>query len=153
MVSFDWNDLLEPHIPSSTPFQITVLVESMLKCTSRCVVSILSSSPWKALGSPKLVSSITELLAFEKKPSECSGILSQFPITLGRKNILVDILVVLGPLDFNMLLGCDYVYAMKAVVYSLFCVMHFHHKGIIVTIAQLSSDNHHPSLISSEFYP
>jgi hypothetical protein len=31
MVSFDWNDLVEPHLPSSAPFQIMVLVESMLK--------------------------------------------------------------------------------------------------------------------------
>ena len=31
MVSFDWNDLVEPRLPSYTPFQITVLVESILK--------------------------------------------------------------------------------------------------------------------------
>jgi len=31
MVYFYWNDLVDPHFPSSAPFQITVLVESMLK--------------------------------------------------------------------------------------------------------------------------
>jgi hypothetical protein len=31
MVSFYWNDLAEPLLPSSAPFQIIVLVESMLK--------------------------------------------------------------------------------------------------------------------------
>jgi hypothetical protein len=31
MVSFDWNDLVEPHLPSSAHFQITVMVECMLK--------------------------------------------------------------------------------------------------------------------------
>jgi hypothetical protein len=74
------------------------------------------------------------------------GILLQLDITLGGKTALVDLLVVPDPLDFNMLLGCDYVYAMNVVVSTLFRVMHFPHNGIIVTIYQLSYDNHHPSL-------
>ena len=28
MISFDWNDLVEPHLPSSAPFQIRVEVNS-----------------------------------------------------------------------------------------------------------------------------
>jgi hypothetical protein len=63
------------------------------------------------------------------------------------EDFLVDLLVVSGPLDFNMLLGHDYVYAMNVVVSTLFHVMHFPHNGSIVTIDQLSSDNHHPSSI------
>ena len=47
-------------------------------------------------------------------------------------------MVVQGPLDFNMLLGRDYVHAMKTVVSTLFRVMHFPHDGKIVTIDQLS---------------
>ena len=47
-------------------------------------------------------------------------------------------MVVQGPLDFNMLLRRDYVYAMKLVVSMLFRVMHFPHDGNIVTIYQLS---------------
>ena len=47
-------------------------------------------------------------------------------------------MVVQGPLDFNLLLGCDYVYAMKAIVSTLFRVMYFPHDGNIVTIDQLS---------------
>ena len=47
-------------------------------------------------------------------------------------------MVVQGPLDFNILLGRDYVYAMKAVVSTLFRVMHFSHDGKIMTIDQLS---------------
>ena len=47
-------------------------------------------------------------------------------------------MVVQGPLDFNLLLGRDYVYTMKAVVSTLFRVMHFLHDGTIVTIDQLS---------------
>ena len=46
-------------------------------------------------------------------------------------------MIVQGPLDFNFLLGHDYVYTMKVVVSTLFRVMHFPHDGKIVTIDQL----------------
>ena len=54
-------------------------------------------------------------------------------------------MVVQGPLDFNLLLVHDYVYAMKAVVSTLFKVMHFPHDGKIVTIDKLSfvTPDHH----------
>jgi hypothetical protein len=41
-------------------------------------------------------------------------------------------------LDFSLLLGRDYVYAMKGIVSTLFHVISFPHNGIIVTIDQLS---------------
>ena len=47
-------------------------------------------------------------------------------------------MVVQGPLDFNLLLGRDYVYAMKVVVSTFFRVMYFPHDGMIVTIDELS---------------
>ena len=47
-------------------------------------------------------------------------------------------MVVPGPLDFNLLLGCDYAYAIGALVSSLFRVICFPHKGRIATIDQLS---------------
>ena len=47
-------------------------------------------------------------------------------------------MVVQGPLDFNLLLGRDYVYAMKFVVSTLFQVMYFPHDGKIMTVNQLS---------------
>ena len=50
----------------------------------------------------------------------------------------MDVMVVPGPLDFNLLLGCDYTYAMGALVSSLFRVVCFPHEGQIVTIDQLS---------------
>ena len=54
-------------------------------------------------------------------------------------------MVVQGPLYLNLLLGCDYVYAMKVVVSTLFRVMHFPYDGNIVTIDQLSfvAPHHH----------
>jgi hypothetical protein len=47
-------------------------------------------------------------------------------------------MVVRDPLDFTLLLGRDYVYAMKDIVSTLFCVISFPHDRIIVTIDQLS---------------
>jgi hypothetical protein len=92
------------------------------------------------------VSASHGLLDFNRRSSECLGILPRFPIFLGGKIVPVDVIVVQGPLDFNMLLGRDYVYDMNAVVSTLFRVIHFPHNGSIVTIDQLAFDNHHPNL-------
>ena len=93
MVSFYWNDLVEPHLPSSAPFQIRVEVNSTN--IYRCIVdegasaSILSSPVWKVLGSPKLVSASHELLDFDRCLSEYLGVLPQLPISLGGKTIML----------------------------------------------------------------
>lgn len=47
-------------------------------------------------------------------------------------------MVVQGPLNFNILLSCDYVYVMGSLLPSLFHVICFLHEGRIVTIDQLS---------------
>jgi hypothetical protein len=78
---------------------------------------------------------------------------SLFSYHLRWEYVLIDLLVVPCYLDFNMILGHDYVYAMKDVVSMFFHVMHFPHNEIIVTLDQLSSDNHHPSSILSQVSP
>ena len=72
-----------------------------------------------------------------KRSSISLGILAQTPITLGGKTVLVDFMVIEDPLEFNILLGCDYVYAIQAVVSTFFRVMYFTHNYNIVTIDQL----------------
>ena len=47
-------------------------------------------------------------------------------------------MVVQGPLDFNMILGCYYAYDVKVVLSTLFRLMHFPYDGKIVTIDQIS---------------
>ena len=79
-----------------------------------------------------------QILDFNRRPTAPLGTLPYFPITLGGKIVCIDVMVVQGPLDFNLLLGRDYVYAMKVVVSTLFRVMHFSHYGKIVTIDQHS---------------
>ena len=66
-----------------------------------------------------------QILAFNRRPTAPLGTLPYFPITLGGKTVYIDVMVVQGPLDFNLLLGRDYVYSMKAVVSTLLRVMHF----------------------------
>jgi hypothetical protein len=57
---------------------------------------------------------------------------------LEGKTVFIDVMVVQDPLDFSLLLGRDYVYAMKAIVSTLFRVIYFPHDGRVVTIDQLS---------------
>ena len=72
-------------------------------------VSILSSTAWQALGSPQLVPATDQIRAFNRRPTSPLGTLPCFPITLGGKTVCIDVMVVQGPLDFNLLLGHDYV--------------------------------------------
>jgi hypothetical protein len=101
-------------------------------------ISIFSSFVWPALGCPQLVPVTQNLLAFNRRTSQPLGTLPQFLITLGGKTVFIDVMVVQDLLDFSLLLGRDYVYAMKAIVSTLFHVMSFPHDGIMVTIDQLS---------------
>ena len=48
-----------------------------------------------------------------RRPTSPLGTLPYFPITLGGKTVCIDFMVVQGPLDFNLLLGWDYVYIWK----------------------------------------
>ena len=75
-----------------------------------------------------------QILGFNRRPTTPLGTLPYLPITLGGKTICIDVMVVQGPLDFNLLLGRDYVYAMNDIVSTLFRVVHFPHDGKIVTI-------------------
>ena len=88
------------------------------------------------MGSPSLLSTTSQLLAFDRRTCIALGILAQTPVTLGGNTILVGFMVIEDPLDFNMLLGRDYVYAMQAVVSTFFRVMYFNH-GEEITIDQL----------------
>ena len=68
VISFDWSNLTESRLHSSVPFQIVVnvIARQMLHTIvdEGAFVSILSSTTWKALGSPQLVLAIDKILAF-----------------------------------------------------------------------------------------
>ena len=92
-------------------------------------------------------------MEFDRRTSIDLGILTQTPVTLGGKTILVDFMVIKYHLDFNMLLGPDYVYAIKDVVSTLFHVMCFPHNEIIITIDQLAFVDPSPYPTVDQFYP
>jgi hypothetical protein len=77
------------------------------------------------------------MLSFNRRTIQPLGTFPQFPVTLGGKTAFIDIMVVQDPLDFALILGRDYVYAMKSIVSTLFCVISFLHDGRVVTIDQL----------------
>jgi hypothetical protein len=141
-ILFDWGALTGPRLPSHIPFHITVQVHGrdvpQTFIDEGASVSILSSVSWYALGCLQLALVTQNLLAFNRRTSQPLGILPQFPVTLGGKTVFIDVMVVQDPLYFYLLLGRDYVYAMKALVSTLFRVISFPHDGRIVTIDQFS---------------
>jgi hypothetical protein len=132
-IHFDWGVLTGPRLPSYIPFQITVQVcgrdVTKTLIDEGSSVSIFSSIAWQALGCPPLAPVTQNLLAFNRRTSQPLGTLPQFPVTLGGKTVFIDVMVVQDPLDFSLLLGRDYVYAMKAIVSTLFRVIYFPHDG------------------------
>jgi len=142
VISFDWSRLTTSPLPSHVPFWVTAhacnkaLPDTMLD--EGASVSLMPATTWQALGSPSLVPVALNLTAFDGGTSQPLGILPKFPITLGGKTVYIDVSVTQGSLDFSILLGRDYVYAMGALVSSLFRVVCFPHDGRIVTIDQLS---------------
>ena len=53
----------------------------------------------------------------------------------------IEVEVVDAPLDYNLLLGRNWMYSMQAVVSSVFCIVCFPHNGNIVTIDQMAFKN------------
>jgi len=138
VVSFDWNLLGRPRLLASVPFRIIVQAYKMVMAGTiideGATVSILSSIAWEALGLPSLLPEMRNLTGFDKGTSRLLGILPNLPITLRRKIVHMNVMVVQGPLDYNILLGRDYIYSMGAIVSSFFRVMCFLREGRVVKL-------------------
>jgi hypothetical protein len=91
---------------------------------STCVMSLAC---WKGLKSPTLNKSPTMLCAFNGRGFHPHGILQSLPIQLGGKTVTVDVEVVDAPLDYNLLLGRSWFYALTAVASSIFRCVKFPH--------------------------
>ena len=137
------------------PYYVSLLihVECLNKTIKRTVIdegvvaSVMSSSCWKGLGSPKLSQSTTMLTAFDGRSFRLHGILPSLKFRLGGKTITIEVEVVDAPLDYNLLLGQNWMYSMQVVASSLFRVVCFPFNGKIVTIDQTSFTN--PSVSAS----
>ena len=98
----------------------------IVKCTiidEGATAFMMSLSCWKGLGSPELSQSATMLSAFDGRSFQPHGILPSLKVQLGGKTIVIEVKVVDAPLDYNILMGQDWMYSMQAVAYSLFRVV------------------------------
>jgi hypothetical protein len=134
---FDVTDV-KPCLPYHVAFQIhmgyskyTIKHIVVDEGVATCVMSLVY---WKALDSPTLSQSLTMLIAFDGRSFHPHSILPAFPVQLGGKTVEVDVEVVDVPLDYNLLLGRNWTYAMTAIVLSVFRTLCFPHDGKIVTI-------------------
>jgi hypothetical protein len=90
--------LTRPRIPSHILFNITLQVcgrpipQTLIDEGSS--VSIFSSIAWQALSYPHLMPVTQTLFSFNKRTSHPLRILPWFPITLGGKNVFIDVMVV-----------------------------------------------------------
>jgi hypothetical protein len=155
-IMLDTTDL-KPCLPYHVAFQIVVAHPTKtftqnIFCTvvdegaSTCVMSLAC---WKAIGQPELSPSPTLLTTFDGHSFRPHGIIPSFPIQLGGKTMCVEVEVVDSPIDYNLLLGRSWTYAMKVVVTTIFRVLLFPHEGRIVTIDQLSFSRPDPALGAS----
>ena len=96
----------------------------------------MSLSCWKGLGSPELSKSATMLNAFDGRSFRLHIILPSLKVHLGGKTIAIEVKVVDASLDYNLLLGRNWMYSMQVIAYSLFRVVCFPFNGNIVMIDQ-----------------
>ena len=71
----------------------------------------------------------TLLTTFDGRSSRPHGIITSFPMQLGGKTVCVEVEVVHAPLNYNLLSGRSWTYAMHAVVATIFWLMLSPHEG------------------------
>ena len=81
------------------------------------------------------------LTAFDDRLFRPHGILPSLKVRLGGKTVAIKVKVVDAPLDYNLLLGINWMYSMQDVASSLFHVVCFPFNGKIVMIDQMSFKN------------
>jgi hypothetical protein len=155
-IMLDTTDL-KPLLPYHVAFQIVVAYPMKMftrnifcivvdEGASTCVMSLAS---WKVVGQPVLSLSPTLLIAFDGHSFRPHGIIPSFPVQLGGKTVCDQVEVVDAPLNYNLLLGRSWTYAMQAMVATVFWILLFPHEGQIVTIDQLSFSRPDPALGAS----
>jgi hypothetical protein len=156
LITFDL-DSFEPRLPTLVAIQIPVKIQNIT--IHRCIIDegastcIMSKTVWQKLSSPELIPSAITLRAYDGRPSSPEGLFQNVPVELKGKTILIDIEVIDAPLDYNILFGCSYMYAMKAVASSVFRKIMFPHNRKIVTIDQVSHYDPNPSASLDNILP
>ena len=135
-------DHSEPRLPSNLSFQVTVSIRNFV--VHRCIIDegastcVMPTSIWQKMGSPPLQPSSTALRAYDGHSAQPQGLLTNVPVQLAGKMVLINIEVINAQLDYNLLLGRSYMYAMRAVASTVFRIMMFPHEGRVVKVDQLT---------------
>ena len=140
VITFKLNDF-KTRLSHQLAFQIaTKSVGKNTHCTvldKGASTSVMSSSCWRAIGSPEINRSPTTLKAFHGRGFQPYGLLPTIHVELEGKSVSIHIEVVDTPLDYNLLLGCNWFYAMQDAASTIFQIVQFPFQGNIVTIDQL----------------
>ena len=118
------------RVPHKLSFQIIMKIVG--KKVYRTVLdegdstSVLSLSCWKAIASPELVTSPTTMKAFDGQGFQPHGLISSLVVKLGGKTVSIQVEVVDALLDYNLLLGRNWFYAMTAVALTIFRKSNFY---------------------------
>jgi hypothetical protein len=163
LITFNMDYFME-RVSHDLAFQIQVLVSvHTIRCTvldegtSTCVISLPC---WRALASPLLTLSPTTFKSFDGHGFKPHGLLKYFFVNLKGKTISVDIEVIDMPLNFNLLHGRIWFYAMTTIASLVFHILRFPHQGNIITVDQLDyttpdlnnvAENHVPFLGNNSF--
>jgi hypothetical protein len=118
-IMLDTTDL-KPRLPYHVAFQIVVdhptktftwnIFHTMVdEGASTCVMSLAC---WKAIGQHASSPSPTLLIAFDNHSFQPHGIIPSFHVQLRGKTMCVKVEVVDAPLEYNLLLGRSWTYAM-----------------------------------------
>jgi len=119
----------------------------------------MATSVWKKLGSPDLSPFTITLHAWDGHPSQPLVLYRNFTVIVAGNTVSIDIEVIDAPLDYNILLGHSYTYAMSVVTYAVHCKMCFPHNRKIIIIDQLTyllvtdKITHFHSPLPIPFYP
>ena len=119
------------------PYYVSLLihVECLNMIIKRTVIdegaaaSVMSLSCWKGLGSPEMSKSVTMLTTFDGRSFRPHGILPSLKVRLGGKTVVIEVKVVDAPLDYNLVLGRNWMYSMQAIASSYFALYAFHLTG------------------------
>jgi hypothetical protein len=131
----------QPRLSHQLAFQIDVVVHNQqihrTILDEGAYTCFMSLACWKGLKSPTLNKSPMMLRTFDGRFFHPHRLLQSLVVQLGSKTVTVDVEVVDAPLDYNLLLGRSWFYAMKVITSSVFRCVQFPHQGKIVTIDQL----------------
>jgi hypothetical protein len=127
MIMLDTTNL-KPHLPYHIAFQ-RVVAYTMKTFTWNVFLTVVDESTstyvmsltcWKATGQPVLSQSPTLLTTFDGRSFQPHGIIPSFPVQLGGNTMSVKFEVVDASLDYNLLFGWSWTYAMQAMVVTIF---------------------------------